>query len=97
PSGGWFLPRMREPQLPLYAIGLKAKVSALVIATLRCEGIGYAGLWQSSPREFPNRSRKLRDDITLQEQLDIWSDRIAWLVDEYTAGDSRFFIGDTEP
>ena len=91
----WFGDRLRDTQLPLYALELGERVSAAVIVGLREPQVSYRGVW-SDPDAFPYRAEKLPDERSWQAQLDVWRNQLAELAREYAAGDTRVFKSDTD-
>jgi ATP-dependent helicase/nuclease subunit B len=91
----WFRSRMRDVQLPVYAVGSTAPLSALVIAALNARGSAYSGYWQR-PDDFPGRSARLPDERRLGEQVDAWRRGLAGLLAEYAAGDTRIFVAELD-
>jgi len=88
----WTGERPRDVQLPLYAIGLPMPPGAIVLAVLRADRVGYAGVWTPS-NAFPGRAAPLGP---IDELVDRWRIALERLVDEYTAGDVRLFTADAE-
>ncbi len=91
----WFGDRLRDTQLPLYALELGERVSAAVIVGLREPQVSYRGIWLD-PDAFPGRSQKLPDERSWHEQISVWRDQLAVLAREYAGGDTRVFESDLE-
>lgn len=93
-TNDWFRERLRDVQVPLYAVHAAANVSAAVLARVRAPGAGYVGIWQNDGA-FPGRSRPLaaRD---WHDRLALWRRELEALAAEYGAGDVRVFDGDLD-
>ncbi len=88
----WLRERLREPQLPLYAIQSPDRVAAAVLARVRTDA-AYTGFWTDDA--FPGRARR-PPDRTWEEQLATWRRQIEQLVREYAGGDVRVFAADLD-
>jgi RecB family exonuclease len=92
-SAGWFAARLRDAQVPLYAIQSPESVGAAVIAKLTPAAASYLGLWQGG--DFPGRPTRLAV-AEWGVQLDLWRTQLEQLAAEFAAGDTRVFFDDTE-
>ena len=88
---GWFGPRLRDAQVPLYATQAAENVRAAVVATLSPAGTRYSGFWPDAA--FPGRSSKAANPDT-GAQLEIWRTQLLELATELAAGDTRIFVDD---
>ena len=88
----WTSERLRDVQLPLYAIGLPVPPAAVVLVTLRADRVGYTGVWTRA-EAFPGRSARLG---SIADLVDGWRSALERLVDEYAAGDVRLFAADAD-
>lgn len=90
----WLSVRPLEPQLPLYAITLREKVSALAFGTVRRSECGYAGIAAD-----PSRFSSLRTPESIAEKEEIptewsallssWSEILESLARAFRDGDAR--------
>ena len=86
---GWQGPRLDEPQLPLYAIGIKP-TSAITFVSLHPDQWGYQGI-ADSPSALPGIKSyaqwKPKDlDMQWQEQLVTWRVQLEALAEQYHRG-----------
>jgi probable DNA repair protein len=86
----WFKDRLRDTQVPIYAVQAAEHVSAAVLARLGAATTGYVGVWRTSGA-FPGNSRKLPLGRNWPEQLAEWRRQIETLIEEYARGDLRLF------
>jgi RecB family exonuclease len=91
-SADWFGPRLRDAQVPLYAIQTAEPLGAAVVARVRPGGTSYSGVWPDGA--FAGRATRLA--TTWQAQLDDWRTQLERLAGEFAAGDVRMFAADTE-
>lgn len=92
----WLGERLREVQLPVYATALPSeRVAGIVVAVVRPDRAAYTGFWEP-PEAFPGRVRT-NAELELSRLIETWRLRLAALVDEYAAGDTRLFVADREP
>src|SRR5690606_6370459 len=68
-ANDWLRDRLRDVQVPLYAVHLGREIAAAALVALDAAGIGYHGIWSSGT--FPGRSRALYGD-SWPRQLDRW-------------------------
>jgi hypothetical protein len=90
-SAGWFAARLRDAQVPLYAIQSSQPVGAAVVARLSPTVTSYHGLWQGAA--FPGRPTR----SAIAEwgaQLEIWRTQLQELAAEFASGDTRVFLDD---
>jgi probable DNA repair protein len=92
-SAGWFAPRLRDAQVPLYAIQSPDPVGAAVIARLGPAATSYVGLWQDAA--FPGRPTRSAS-AEWGEQLELWRAQLEELAAEFASGDTRVFSDDYE-
>src|SRR5690606_3103116 len=91
----WLGERLRDVQLPVYAAALpSARVAGVVVAVVRLDRAAYAGFWEPADA-FPGRVRA-NAELVLSRLIETWRPRLAALVDEYAAGDTRLFAADAE-
>ncbi|HVY66251.1 MAG TPA: PD-(D/E)XK nuclease family protein [Gammaproteobacteria bacterium] len=90
-SADWFAPRLREAQVPLYAIQAADTLGAAVIARVRPDGTSYSGVWP--PDAFRGRSARLAADWPAQVAQ--WRAQLEELAREFAAGDTRVFLDDS--
>lgn len=88
-ANDWLRDRLRDVQVPLYAVHLGREIAAAVLVTLDAAGIGYHGIWSADT--FPGRSRALYGD-SWPRQLDRWRLQLEALAAELAAGDCRVFL-----
>lgn len=101
-SSGWLLPRIQEPQLPLYTLAASAPISGVALAKVRRDKhAGFEGLWRDESL-FPARHSTLRDKrrgddeaLSFDERLRRWSAQLEGLAAELAAGEARVTPGDT--
>jgi ATP-dependent helicase/nuclease subunit B len=89
-SADWFAPRLRDAQVPLYAIDTREPLGAAVVARVRPAGTSFSGVWPEGA--FAARSTRLPGDWPAQ--LVEWRTQIMQLVGEFAAGDVRVFADD---
>ncbi len=90
----WLGPRLRDVQLPVYALAMAGEpLAALVAAVLKPHRSTYAGFWDE-PGAFPGRPPA--GPASLADLATRWQDHAAALVAEYAAGDARLFVDDTK-
>jgi probable DNA repair protein len=92
-AADWFAPRLRDAQLPLYAVEAREPVVAAVIARLSPHGVGYAGVWPGST--FPGKRAKAAPD-ELSSHLAQWRGELEALVAEFAAGDTRILLASAD-
>ena len=92
-SAGWFASRLRDAQVPLYAIQSPQPLSAAVIAKLSAAAASYVGLWQDA--DFPGRPTRLAT-AQWSTQLELWRTQLGELAAEFAAGDTRVFVADAD-
>jgi ATP-dependent helicase/nuclease subunit B len=92
-SGDWLTERLRDTQVPLYAVQAEQSPSAVVLGQMTAEKCAYTGFWQR-PAEFPGRSGSLPNGRSWAEQLPTWRRQIRELIEEFAAGDVRVFVND---
>ncbi len=90
----WFSERMREPQLPLYALSLEKAPAAVLFARVRkgeCRFIGVAGDEGIAPGIKPlNRQGGYASGCSsFSELLDLWRGRLEGLAAELRSGFSE--------
>jgi RecB family exonuclease len=91
-SADWFGPRLRDAQVPLYAIQTAEPLGAVVVARVRPAGTTYSGVWPDAA--FAGRAARLAADWPAQ-LLD-WRTQLEQLAEEFAAGDVRVFAADSE-
>lgn len=91
---GWFAERLRDCQLPLYALAEAQRASGLVKIAFRAAGVEYRGCADSA-WEFPGGVRTLPDRRSWPAQVEAWREQLRVLVDEFAAGDARILMSDT--
>ncbi len=92
-SNDWFSPRLRDAQVPLYAVHSSESVAATVVARLRPAAAGYYGLW--SDKAFPGRpNAPLAGNWA--SQLAHWQTQLETLAEEFASGDTRVFLDATD-
>ncbi|MBF0187609.1 MAG: PD-(D/E)XK nuclease family protein [Magnetococcales bacterium] len=86
----WFGPRPEEPQLPLYAIALEQRVSAIAFAQTRPESSRFIGIADREEYQPGIRAwQALMDEETpesWQKVLDGWKETLISLAEAYGAG-----------
>jgi ATP-dependent helicase/nuclease subunit B len=90
-AADWLHPRLLDCQLPLYAVGLGARVAALVVVELDEERIEYRGFGEG----ISSRVRPLPAGRSWAEQIALWRERAGALLAEFAAGDVRVFAQDS--
>ena len=90
-SAGWFAPRLRDAQVPLYATQSPDPVGAVVVARLTPATTTYLGLWQDAA--FPGRPTRTAT-AEWGEQLESWRKQLGGLAAEFASGDTRVFQDD---
>lgn len=88
-TGEWADPRMEEPQLPMYALGLAGEVGALVLAGIRrgrCELRGVGERVDGIPSLKPLSELGLGD---MDRIMTWWRSALSGLVAEYRRGVAR--------
>ncbi len=90
-SAGWFGPRLRDAQVPLYAPQPAETGRAAIVARVSAAGTGYTGFWPEGA--FPGRPSKAAHPDA-QAQLEIWRAQLLALAAEFAAGDTRIFVAD---
>ncbi|MFN3233903.1 MAG: PD-(D/E)XK nuclease family protein [Gammaproteobacteria bacterium] len=79
----WFGDRIREPQLPMYAISYSSPVSALTYAQIRTNDTQFKGIAKDdNTLDMVN----MRFDIDWKSQLNDWKTAIDHLADEFIHG-----------
>jgi RecB family exonuclease len=91
-SADWFGPRLRDAQVPLYAIQASEPVGAAVVARVRPAGTSYSGVWAGAA--FAGRTAHLDGDWPAQ--LRQWRAQLEQLAAEFANGDVRVFAADVE-
>ena len=91
-SADWFGPRLRDAQVPLYAIQTSEPLGATVVVRVRPAGTSYSGVWPDAA--FAGRATRLAADWPAQ--LREWRAQLERLAEEFAAGDVRVFTGDFE-
>ncbi len=92
-AGDWLRERLRDVQVPLYAVHLGSGVAAAVLVVLDPAGTAYHGLWPDGA--FPGRPRSLA--ASWPEQLATWRTQLEALAAEHAAGDCRIFPAELDP
>ncbi len=87
-SADWFAARLRDTQVPLYAIQTPERIGAAVIARVRSSGTSYSGLWTNGA--FPGRAAR-STAADWPAQLSLWRSDLEQLAAEFAAGDTRVF------
>jgi len=91
-SADWFGPRLRDAQVPLYAIQTTEPLGAVVVARVRPGGTSYSGVWPDGA--FGGRATRLAADWPAQ--LKDWRTQLERLAEEFATGDVRVFAADSE-
>ena len=91
-SADWFGPRLRDAQVPLYAIQTAERLGATVVARVRPSGTSYSGVWPDGA--FAGRATRLT--AGWPDQLKDWRTQLERLAEEFAAGDVRMFAADSE-
>ncbi len=91
-SADWFGPRLRDAQVPLYAIQTAEPLGATVVARVRPPGTSYSGVWPDAA--FAGRATRLAADWPAQ--LMDWRTQLERLTGEFATGDVRIFVADSE-
>ena len=91
-SADWFLPRLRDAQVPLYAIATTESLGAVVIARVRPGRTSYSGFWPEG--SFTGRSGHLAAGWSAQ--LSEWRAQLTQLASEFASGDVRIFADDSD-
>ncbi len=91
-SADWFGPRLRDAQVPLYAIQTAEPLGATVVARVRPAGTSYSGVWPDAA--FAGRTARLAADWPAQ--LADWRTQLERLAEEFATGDVRVFVADSE-
>lgn len=86
----WFGSRLRDTQLPVYALERGNRVAALAVVALEDARNPYKGTWRLQGA-FPGRPARLPDERTFEQQMRIWREQIDTLVAELSGGDTRIF------
>jgi probable DNA repair protein len=92
-SADWLRERLRDTQVPLYAVHAEHSASAAVLGQMSAAKSTYSGFWQNAGA-FPGRSGSLPDGRSWAQQLSTWRQQIQQLIEEFTAGDVRVFVND---
>jgi probable DNA repair protein len=91
-SADWFGARLRDAQVPLYAIQTAEPLGATVVARVRPAGTSYSGVWPDAA--FAGRAVRLAADWPAQ--LADWRTQLERLAEEFAMGDVRVFPADSE-
>jgi probable DNA repair protein len=91
-SADWFGLRLRDAQVPLYAIQTAEPLGAVVVARVRPAGTSYSGVWPDAA--FAGRAVRLAADWPAQ--LEDWRTQLERLAEEFATGDVRVFAADCE-
>jgi RecB family exonuclease len=91
-SADWFGPRLRDAQVPLYAIQTAEPLGAVVVARVRPAGTSYSGVWTDAA--FAGRGTRLAADWPAQ--LKDWRTQLERLAEEFATGDVRVFAVDSD-
>jgi probable DNA repair protein len=91
-SADWFGLRLRDAQVPLYAIHAAEPLGATVVARVRPGGTSYSGVWPDAA--FAGRAARLAADWPAQ--LEDWRTQLEQLAQEFATGDVRVFAADSE-
>ena len=91
-SADWFGPRLRDAQVPLYAIQTAEPLGATVVARVRPAGTSYSGVWPDGA--FAGRATRLAADWPAQ--LKDWRAQLEQLAHEFATGDVRMFLADSD-
>ena len=91
-SADWFGPRLRDAQVPLYAIQTAEPLGAAVVARVRPSGTSYSGVWPDGA--FAGRATRLA--AGWPQQLEDWRAQLERLAQEFAAGDVRMFAAESE-
>jgi probable DNA repair protein len=92
-ASDWFSERLRDTQLPLYALEAGPALTGLMMVVITHEGISYRGV-ANAPDRVAGTLRPLPKNRSWTEQIAIWRTQIRQLVDEYAGGDTRLFPHD---
>lgn len=103
---GWAVPRLGQPQLPLYAVLLQTvqdePVSGVALAKVRPGEVGLRGLCDDGEAAGPGITGVGRAHKPLSglgdwpSALESWSFTLSGLLDEYAAGDCRHQLFDED-
>jgi ATP-dependent helicase/nuclease subunit B len=89
----WLAPRLKDAQIPLYAVQANEPISAVVMVRLHGGKASYAGAWDEAA--FPGRAASLRADA-LSAEVERWKEELVALAAEFARGDTRLFTGATD-
>jgi probable DNA repair protein len=86
-TDGWEGERLREPQLPLYAMNVRAPLAAVTLATIRTGETGFTGIQKDDVLGSAKQMRIDRDSIA--EQRIHWTAALNRLATEFREGVAR--------
>ena len=86
-TDGWEGERLREPQLPLYAMNVQAPLAAVTLATIRTGEIGFTGIQEGDVLGSAKQMKIERD--SLAEQRTHWTAALNRLATEFREGVAR--------
>ena len=89
----WFRERLRDTQVPLYAVHAERTCRAVILGQLSGASPAMPDFWQQ-PVAFPGRPVALPDGRSWTEQLSTWRRQLQELIEEFAAGDVRVFAND---
>jgi RecB family exonuclease len=86
-TDGWQGQRLREPQLPLYAMNVPAPLAAVTLATIRTGETGFTGI-QEDDALGPAKQMKIDRD-SIAEQRIHWTGALNQIATEFREGAAR--------
>ena len=86
-TDGWQGERLREPQLPLYAMNVRAPLAAVTLATIRTGETGFTGIQEDDVLGPAKRMNIEHDSIA--EQRIHWTAALNRLATEFREGAAR--------
>jgi len=89
----WLGPRLKDAQIPLYAVQANEPISAVVMVRLSAGKASYAGTWNEAA--FPGRAASLRAE-GLGAEIERWREELVTLAAEFARGDTRLFTDATD-
>jgi RecB family exonuclease len=92
-ASDWFAERLRDAQVPLYAIQPATAVGAAVLVKLGATSASYLGIWDGAA--FPGRPARLPLE-SWRAQLEQWRRQLEQLAAEFAAGDTRIFLAERD-
>jgi RecB family exonuclease len=86
-ADGWEGERLREPQLPLYAMNVQAPLAAVTLATIRTGETGFTGI-QEDDALGPAKQMKIDRDSIAEQRIQ-WTSALNQIATEFREGAAR--------